>query len=215
MTARPAPFLASLTLCLCTLTLQTHAEEAHEHGIAELNLIQLNQQLQVEIISPAYNVFGFEHKPHSEQQKTTVKQRLADIQQTELVAFNADAQCQQQVVEVENPFHAKHDHEAHSKNGQHPHEKEHYHEQKHEHKNEHDHAHQHKHDHHSKEGAEHQNVHLQVTYRCHAPNALEQIDLTALFQSWPQLETVRAQWILGNKQSGGSLTRQAAKVRLQ
>lgn len=207
MTIQPHSFVIALLLSLFSLTVQASSEAAHEHGIAELNLVQLNNQLQVEIISPAYNVFGFEHQPNTSEQKAKVKAQLKQIKTTELILFAAKAHCQHQSTEVNNPFHAK-QHETHS------HKAHHQHNHKEEHKHGHDHADAHEDEH---EGAHkaHRNIHIQLNYTCQTPKALSEMQLAPLFQSWPQLEKLRAQWILGNQQSGITLTRQAPTARLQ
>lgn len=183
MTLRPLTLLVCAVSGLLSANIQAETHAAHEHGVAELNLAQVESDILLEINSPAHNVFGFEHPPHSETEKNMVKQRLQQIKTEPLVAFNPQAQCQRQSVEVRNPFHAEHEHE-------------------HEHE-------------HEKSGHTHKDVHIEYTYRCQNPQALSSLDLNNLFQHWPQLETVRAQWLLSDQQSGGTLSRQQPSISFQ
>lgn len=50
---------------------------AHQHGHAELQIAMDNTTADVFLRSPAYNLLGFEHQPHSEQQR----QQLAELKQ--------------------------------------------------------------------------------------------------------------------------------------
>ncbi|GGY57490.1 hypothetical protein GCM10011297_32660 [Bacterioplanes sanyensis] len=50
---------------------------AHEHGIARLNLVMHDDTLMLELQSPAANIVGFEHAPQTAEQK----QQLAQAQQ--------------------------------------------------------------------------------------------------------------------------------------
>jgi hypothetical protein len=47
--------------------------EAHQHGISHMNVAFEENELYIELISPAASIVGFEHHPRSEAQKTAVK----------------------------------------------------------------------------------------------------------------------------------------------
>jgi hypothetical protein len=178
MMLRPLTLLVCAASGLLSANIQAETHAAHEHGVAELNLAQVESDILLEINSPAHNVFGFEHPPHSENEKTKVKQRIQQIKTEPLVTFNPEAQCQQQSALIDNPFHTQHEHE-------------------HEHE---------------KSGHTHKDVHIEYTYRCQNPQSLSTLKLNGLFKRWPQLETVRAQWLLSDQQSGGTLSRQQPSI---
>lgn len=191
MTLRPLTLLVCAATGLLSANLQADTHAAHEHGVAALNMVQDAQRVMIEINTPAYNVFGFEYKPSREADKALVKQRLKQIQNDTLITFNPQARCHRQSGRVENPFH-DHDHE-----------------------HDHGHNHEHDHDHNHADGHAHRDLHAEITYRCQNPHALARMDLSRLFQHWPQLETVRSQWILGDQQSAATLTRTEPKTPLK
>jgi hypothetical protein len=70
-------------LSLLVFTTLSYAEserrqhDAHQHGIADLNIVLSKHELVIELRSPAYNVFGFEHNPANEQEAQYVVERIA------------------------------------------------------------------------------------------------------------------------------------------
>lgn len=167
---------------------EAHQGQAHEHGVAEMNLVVAGQEMLIEVSSPAHNVFGFEHAPHTEAQKHMIQQQLSGIRAGRLFAPNAEAKCHFALQDLKNPFHLhdsdKQDHSAH----------------------EHEHEHEHEHD--------HKNVMFEVHYRCDDINALQLLDARAWFQQWPQLETVRVQTIVNQHQSAATLRANQARLAL-
>jgi hypothetical protein len=92
---------------------------AHVHGEAELLVALEGNSLDIEFLSPAMNIVGFEHQPTNEAQSHSVESAVKTLQQPGLL-FNLPeaAQCQSVSVEVETPlaWHDKHEH-GHSKQG--------------------------------------------------------------------------------------------------
>ncbi|MGC9386870.1 MAG: ZrgA family zinc uptake protein [Hydrogenovibrio sp.] len=198
MMFRPLTLLACAFSGLLAANVQADTHAAHEHGVAELNMVQDGQWVMIEIHTPAYNVFGFEYKPSRDEDKTLVKQRLKQIQTDTLIRFNPQARCHRQSGQAQNPFHAHDD--------EHNHHHEHGHEQA---------PHQADQEHSHDTGHRHRDLQAEITYRCQNPHALARMDLAELFKSWPQLQTVRTQWILGDQQSAATLTRQEPKTALK
>jgi hypothetical protein len=69
----------ALVLTPAILQLQVHAwehrrHEAHEHGVAHLNVAVEGSDLIIELFSPAANIVGFEHHPRTQAQKDQVKE---------------------------------------------------------------------------------------------------------------------------------------------
>ena len=175
--------------CLMSVDAFAETHAAHEHGVAQLNLVQIENNVVLEVTSPAFNVFGFEHKPHTKQEKVLVKARLKTMNNGGLVMFDADANCQLKETKLKNPFtdgYEEHEHEEHD----------------HE---EHDHE-----EHHA-----HRDIHVEYTFTCKRPQALSLINLEPLFKNWSQLEQVRTQWVIGNLQSSATVIRQQAQVKLK
>jgi hypothetical protein len=71
--------VASVLLWLPVLNAQTKESrhhEAHEHGVAHLNVAVDGADLYLEFISPAANIVGFEHPPRNDAQKAAVKKAV-------------------------------------------------------------------------------------------------------------------------------------------
>lgn len=79
--------MRSLMLALSLISLPTleaseghsHALQAHEHGVAQLNVVLEAGQLDIELETPAANLLGFEHSPRSakeQQQLQSLKTAL-------------------------------------------------------------------------------------------------------------------------------------------
>ena len=47
--------------------------EAHEHGVANLNVAVEGNNIYIEFSSPAANIVGFEHHPRTHEQKDAVR----------------------------------------------------------------------------------------------------------------------------------------------
>lgn len=65
----------AIGLCLCALATTSMASEQqpHQHGHAQLQMAVENNNVDLILTSPAYNVLGFEHEPRTEQQKQTLE----------------------------------------------------------------------------------------------------------------------------------------------
>ena len=93
---------------------------AHVHGMASLTVAQDGRQVLLELESPAANIFGFEHAPGNEQQRTVVREALHTLRNPEsLFAFPDGAGCVFQEADIDTPFtadsHSEHAHaEAHA-----------------------------------------------------------------------------------------------------
>jgi hypothetical protein len=54
--------------------------EAHEHGVAHMNVAFEGNELYIELISPAANIVGFEHQPRTQEQKAAVKAAIKKLE---------------------------------------------------------------------------------------------------------------------------------------
>jgi hypothetical protein len=73
----------------------TVQHEAHEHGIAALDVALEVENLVVEFNSPAVNIVGFEHQPSSDDQKAAVTDAVATLKDADRVfAIPAEARCE-------------------------------------------------------------------------------------------------------------------------
>jgi len=63
--------------------------------------------------------------------------------------------------------------------------------------------------------AEHADFEIAVTYRCLKPEHLKQVNLQRLFQEFPSLEEIDAQWLTDHKQSATELNGKQTIISLQ
>ncbi|MCU7812851.1 MAG: DUF2796 domain-containing protein [Candidatus Thiodiazotropha sp. (ex Notomyrtea botanica)] len=88
--------------------------EAHVHGEAKLLVALEGNTLEVEFLSPAMNIVGFEHKPTKESQIHAVESAIMTLKQpNKLFGISSDAGCKPGSIEVESPL-AGHDEHNHS-----------------------------------------------------------------------------------------------------
>ncbi|WP_462401766.1 DUF2796 domain-containing protein [Pseudomonas sp. Marseille-QA0332] len=160
---------------------------AHEHGVAQLNVVLDGKNLKLELESPAMNLVGFEHLASSDADKAkvaAVRQQL--VQPTKLFGLSQAAGCSETAQELESPLFA--DQPA----------------PEHKHEHEHEHAHESEH--------QHSDIHAHYQLTCTAPGKLAGIDLTPLFQAFPATRTINVQLIGPNGQKGVESTPAKAMV---
>lgn len=98
--------IAFIVLPSFSIASEEHREHgAHEHGAAEFNIAMSKQEVMLELHTPAYNVLGFEHLPHTDEQQQLVVERFGILKDaTKLFKFDEKAGCELQHVSTENPF---------------------------------------------------------------------------------------------------------------
>ncbi|MBT2968422.1 MAG: hypothetical protein B6D72_08065 [gamma proteobacterium symbiont of Ctena orbiculata] len=116
-----------LAICLVVCSTLLHAagsdseqHEAHVHGEALLLIAIEGDALEIEFISPAMNLVGFEHQPANAQQEQAVEAAIGSLRQPDLVfSIPSAAKCVPVSIEVESPLaehgdHHDHEGEAHT-----------------------------------------------------------------------------------------------------
>ncbi|MES9968301.1 MAG: DUF2796 domain-containing protein [Sedimenticola sp.] len=95
--------------------------EAHVHGEATLLIALEDKALEIEFLSPAMNIVGFEHQPTNKAQHEAVESAMAALKKAEMLfTLPGEAGCALESVEIDSAL-AGHEEEAH----EHEHEKEH------------------------------------------------------------------------------------------
>ena len=166
--------------------------DAHEHGVASLNIAIDGTQVSLELDSPAANLVGFEHaasQPEDIAKVAAVQAQLRDASQ--LFQLPAAAGCSQASVDLDSPLFAGNEHE-------HEHED---HDEKHEHEHE-EAAHDHDHEEHHHE---HADIEASYSFTCAQPEALTSLQLP-LFNVYPGLQRLNVQAITPAGQMGAELT---------
>ena len=73
----------------------------HQHGSAQLNLVVEGRLVHIELISPAVNLFGFEHAPVSEAEHAASRDAFSTLEDADrLFRFDKAASCRAEQAEV-------------------------------------------------------------------------------------------------------------------
>ncbi len=133
---------------------------AHEHGVAELSLAWSDAEVVIDLISPTYNIFGFEQEASTDEERALVADRTEALTQPGVIALNEEAGCEL-VGDASTEL-------------------------------------------------EYEGSHAEITaswlFDCENLDEIQQLDLTALFAEFPNLEDVDAQWASPSGQSAGELS---------
>jgi hypothetical protein len=179
-------------------------QTAHVHGFASINLAIQNDELQIEFISPAESIVGFEYEPDTDAERKAVADAIALLRKPEnLFGLPADAGCQLHEAKAER--HAEEEHDEHDdEHAEHDEHKEEHaeHDEHDEHKEEH--AEHDEHAHEDKDEAEgHSEFHAHYHFDCDG-STIDAITLR-LFETWPRIDTVQVQALTPTGQTGGKL----------
>jgi hypothetical protein len=184
---------------------QTH--EAHEHGVAVLNVAVEKGEVEIGLDSPLINFIPFEHAPGNPEEEQAVRQMgelFADF--SSLFVFPAQAGCAPKGFRLESAniptallpagtlppgegaHHEPGDHDDHDDDGDHE---------------DHDHG---DHDHGDAEDADHDHGDLEglFVFACQKPETLKSLSVK-LFEKFPSLETLNVQLVTDTGQKGQSL----------
>jgi len=175
-----------------------HVQETHVHGQASLFIVLEAKKLLVELESPAMNLLGFEHTPHTEEQRQLVKkiqQQLVSVGQ--LLRLDG-GQCQLLTADVEM---------AAMENDQ----EESDHDADHEHHNEETHD---EHEGHEEIDTQHFDIEAKYVFNCQQPATLMAIDV-AIFNQFSGVEALTAQWVVRSFQGGKTLRPESSRIELQ
>jgi Protein of unknown function (DUF2796) len=83
----------------------TTAEQAHEHGVATLDVAVDGRTLTLQFESPLDNVVGFEHAPRTDKQRAALKKMEETLQAAERLFKPAPAAaCTLRGVTVDHPY---------------------------------------------------------------------------------------------------------------
>jgi len=194
--------LKKLTLVSLAIACSTPAiaqQSAHVHGFASINLAIDEEELQIEFVSPAESIVGFEYAPSNATERKAVADAIALLRDpAKLFGLPASAGCELHEVEAER--HAEGEHEEHGEHDEDEHAKHDEHEDEHAHED-------------SNAGESHSEFHARYHFDCKNA-AIETIDLR-LFETWPRIEEVRVQALTPRGQFGGNIVTSDPVIRLQ
>jgi hypothetical protein len=181
--------------------------QAHEHGVAHMNVAFEKNELYIELISPAANIVGFEHQPRTQEQKAAVQAAIKKLEAGEkLFAFPSGVGGRLVKSKVHTDINndsghqtdetKSHEHDEVSTHAGHEAEK-HGHEE---------HQHGDAHERHSEFKAEYHFV-------CKKPEKLAYVEVL-LFSAFSSIEHIEVQLLTGTQQTALELTARETKITL-
>ena len=158
--------------------------EAHEHGVAHLNVALEGSNLAIEFSSPAANVVGFEHPPRTQAQRDRVKEAKKILEAAETL-FRLPAKVQARLAKSSVDTNIDRD-SADASEGEHAHKQA---------KVDHDHEHGHE---------PHSDFKAEYHFICTKPDKLAYLDVM-LFQVFPGIEHIEVQILTDTGQTAREL----------
>jgi len=168
-------------------------QKAHVHGIAELLVVLEGEQLDIELLSPAMNLLGFEHQASTPEQQALVQNAKNTLADTNNLFTFGSAQCQLIDLDVDvsrmRDESVHHDEESHDEEYETNH-----------------------HDRHEEPG--HNDIEARYRYRCERPNTLDSLT-TSIATAFPGIESLQVQWIANGRQGAATLTKNQRQIILK
>jgi hypothetical protein len=174
---------------------------SHEHGVAQLNIVYEKNHMNVEFISPSFNIVGFGHKPASKQQKEKVKNAFVLLKKADKLfkfpsSFGAKLESAKVTSDIEEDKDHKHD----------EHDKDHKHDE---------HDKDHKHDEHDKEHEESgSHSDFKANYVFSIKNNKKPLSVDVMFfKYFASIENIKVKVITAKKQTSMTLKKGKNKIR--
>lgn len=157
-----------------------HEEHAaHEHGHATSQITFIDSKLNLELLLPSIDVFGFEHEPHNENEYEIIMKSMATLKNADsIVTVHPSNSCKLDFVSLENRIFDLVNEENLDYN-------------------DHD-SEEHHHDE-SHEDEEHSDVSIHYKYICSHDN-LESIEYK-IFDHFPTIEEIEVQFVSNENQN--------------
>ena len=193
----------------------TESLDAHVHGLSELTIAMDTKTIELQLISPAMNLVGFEYKASSKQDIAAVKQAELLLEQQDSLFLIAGGDCEHLSTSIDSDglleAGAHEDQEKHDDH--HDHEKHDDHDDHEKHDDHDDHG---KHDDHSEhdQGETHSEMVASYSFTCKDTSKLSSIKV-ALFASFPGIHKVNTLWVTPSKQGSSMLSAKNSTINLK
>ena len=181
--------------------------EAHEHGVAHMNVALDGNDIFIEFISPAANIVGFEHHPRTAKQKSAVSEAVQTLKAADnlfALSSGADVKLVKSVVHTDIEDDHKHDSGEPHSSGHGDKARKVHHEENAAHQGEH---------HDEDEHEQHSEFKAEYHFECSKPNNLKQIDVL-LFSVFPGIEQIEVQLLTGARQTAMELTAGNSQIKI-
>ena len=187
-------YTAQLSLLIPTKTLaQDIAQlDSHVHGVSELTIALVQQQLEIEIRSPAINLVGFEYKATTKQERAAVKKAALLLHQHKALFLFSGGSCGllDKSIDLSSISPTQHTSNNHQTSSTSPH--------KH-------HEHEHEHEKNTNKVTGHHNVVAKYRYHCKKPSTLQAVTVKVL-TLFSGVNEINAHWLTETKQGAVALS---------
>ncbi|MBT1450102.1 DUF2796 domain-containing protein [Glaciecola sp. XM2] len=181
---------------------------AHIHGQADFTVAMEANLVHMQLTLPAGDAIGFEHNPTNQQEQQKLNDAKAKLQEVSTLFVLNTQQCEivESIVEFGTDNALKGSFESNSMLQDVG-------------RDEHEHGHQHNHDHTDKHASteskhQHNNIIAQYMLECSSADALKNMSVN-LFDIFPAISTINAQWIAPHGQGGQTLSANTRQLNLQ
>jgi hypothetical protein len=196
----------------------TESLDAHVHGLSELTIAMDAKTIEIQLISPAMNLVGFEYKASSKQDIAAVKQAELLLEQQDSLFLIAGGDCEYLSTSIDSDgllkAGAHEDQEKHDDH--HDHEKHDDHDDHDDHEKHDDHDDHEKHEDHSEhdQGETHSEMVASYSYSCKDTSKLSSIKV-ALFASFPGIHKINTLWVTPSKQGSSMLSAKNSTINFK
>ena len=194
---------------------QAIALGSHVHGLAELNIAMEGKTLEIQLISPAMNLLGFEHKASSKEERAAVEHGESQLHNHEALFLLSNEQCVHTMTTVdvsdliertESSTSDQDEHDGHDESEHDGHDED-------EHDGHDEDESEHHHENHA-EADKHSDVTATYQYRCENTTSLSSITVN-VFDSFSGIHNLDVMWISTSHQGGVTLTSKNRTIKLK
>ena len=166
--------------------------DAHVHGLSELTIAMDAKTIELQLISPAMNLVGFEHKASSKQDIAAVKQAELILGQHNSLFLIAGGDCEHLSTSIDSDdlLESDNHHDDHDDHG------------KHDDHSEHD------------QGETHSEMVASYSYTCKDTSNLSSIKV-ALFASFSGIHKINTLWVTPSKQGSNMLSAKNSTINFK
>ncbi len=181
--------------------------DAHVHGLSELTIAMDAKTIELQLISPAMNLVGFEYKASSKKDIAAVKQAELLLEQKDSLFLIAGGGCQHLSTSIDSGdlLESDNHHDDHDDHDDHEKHDDHYDQDKHD-----DHDDHSEHD----QGETHSEVVASYSYSCKDTSKLSSIKV-ALFASFAGIQKINTLWVTPSKQGSSSLSAKNSTINFK
>ena len=163
--------------------------DTHVHGLSELNIAMEEETLEIQLVSPAMSLLGFEHKASTREQLAAVESAELQLRKHEALFLFSDSHCEHVKTSIDVSGLIKNDNHAYANQKK---------------SIEHEYAHNPEHEDHAQHDS-HSEIIASYQYRCVNKSNLSAITVN-LFRLFPSVHKIHVMWVKPTQQGAVTLT---------